>query len=184
MFSWLKKRIRGQGTEIGGQKSDDRRRRSRKDSGQGKEDNKGLVDAFFEEVSYYQRDFTDCCRKILGDRSFEEVEGLRKKLKESGSYITDPHKFESIGSLYFCEEDDLRFEVLTAWDGAEDFKIKKDGEIISCDEVWCRPFFLFWPKAIRKQTEILEGTNLPPPILPPGCMNTVILLPIPSNNIR
>ena len=124
-------------------------------------DDKGLINAFFEEASHYQKDFIWSCRKILGERRLEVVEEMMERLKEFGSYTTDPHKFEDIGSLFFCEEDDLRFEVLTEWEGAEDIQIKEDGEIISCDEVCCRPVFLLWPKAIRKQAEILKDTKLP-----------------------
>lgn len=129
-------------------------------------DDKGLVDAFFEEVSHYQNDFTESCKRILGERRFEEVEELRKKLKGSGSYITEPDKFEDLQGLYFRDEHDLRFEALTAREGAEGFKVRENGEIISCDEVSCRPFFFFGPEAIRKQAELLRDTKLPPYFTP------------------
>lgn len=129
-------------------------------------DDKGLMNAFFKEVFHYQKDLTCCCRRILGERRLEIVEEMRGRLEETGSYITNPQELENIESIYFCDADDLRFEVLSAWDSAEDFTIKESGEIVSCDEISCRPFFLFWPKAIRKQAGILKDTKLPPYFTP------------------
>jgi len=129
-------------------------------------DDKDLTGAFFDEAAFYQKDFTEACRKILGERWFEEVEQLRKKLNEFGSHIADPDRFKDLQGSYFCDEHDLRFEALTAWEGAEEFKVRENGEIISCDEAFCRPYFFFGPEAIRKQAELLGDTKLPPYFTP------------------
>lgn len=127
---------------------------------QGKKD-KDLLDEFFDEAAYYGSDFTESCKRILGKRRFEEVEELRKKLNQFGSHITQSDKFEDLQGLYFCDRGDLRFETLTVLEGAEEFRIRKSGEIESCDEVFCRPYFFFGPEAIRKQAELLGNTKLP-----------------------
>ncbi len=77
----------GRGSGVRGQKG--------KDSGQ-EMDDKGLMDAFFDEAAFYQRDFTESCRKILGESWFEEVEVMREKLKEFGSHISEPERFEGL----------------------------------------------------------------------------------------
>lgn len=129
-------------------------------------DDKGLMDAFFDEAAFYQEDFAESCRKLLGERWFEEVEQLRKKLNEFGSHIGEPGKLGNLQGLSFSDEHDLRFEVLTEWEGAGEFKVRESGEIISCDEVYCRPYFFFGPEAIRKQAGLLRDTKLPPYFTP------------------
>ena len=138
----------------------------RRVKGRQERDDKGLVDAFFDEAAFYQGAFTESCRKLLGERWFEEVEKFREKLNEFGSHIAEPGKLGNLQGLSFSDEQDLRFEVLTEWEGAGEFKVRENGEIISCDEVYCRPYFFFGPGAIRKQAELLRDTKLPPYFTP------------------
>ena len=135
-------------------------------NGSQEREDKDLLDEFFDEAAYYGRDFTESCKRILVKRRFEEVEELREKLNKFGSHISHPDEFEDLQGLYFCDKGDLRFETLTALEGAEEFRVRENGEIESCDEVFCRPYFFFGPEAIRKQAELLRDTKLPPYFTP------------------
>ena len=115
MFNWWKNWIRGQG--VGGRKDEHRtsnvqhRMTNKKTNGKSEdgdrrtEGDKDLMGAFFDEAAFYQKDFTEVCRKILGERWFEEVEQFRKKLVFSHRHTrtdTGPMLFSPCVSVCVC----------------------------------------------------------------------------------
>lgn len=122
----------------------------------------GVIEIFLKEIMGYRQDLEKAVSEILGADSGREVLRRLEALEAVGSYVADPEPMQQMGAFFVGNEEDLGFYVATTFEEGIQFQVTDRGRVDPAGMLLnCRPFFLYWPQAIRHCASRMASYDLP-----------------------